>query len=136
MILLLISVLAARDDAAAAGAAYRDGLEALRANRCDDAVAKFQMALKCEPRETDRLQYRDRDGRHKEPYYPHYYWSQARALQARSEADPARQRQLYREAVTHLELTGHADAAAALASVKAELAVVEKLASTPVTEDA
>lgn len=136
MLALLLSVLAACDDAALAGAAYRDALEALRTGRYEDAVARLQEAVRCEPRETEKLQYRDRDGRHKEPYFPHYVWAQARTLQARAEPNPARQRRLYREAVTHLELTEHPSAAQALASVSADLAAVEKLASTPATEDA
>src|SRR5688500_10938432 len=106
MTILLLVLLGTFDDAQA-GAACRAGSDAVREGRYEDAVVKLQEALRNQPRETDRLQYRDRDGLHKEPYYPHYIWAQARALQARTEKDPTRQRQLLREAMTHLDLTQH-----------------------------
>jgi len=134
MILLLLLSLSLRDDAAVAGAAYRDAQEALRLGRCEDAVAKLQEALRAEPKETDKLLYRDREGRHREAYYPHYVWSQARALQARSEANPVRRRELLREAQAHAELTEHPGAAALLESVKADLAAVKNPAPAPPPE--
>jgi Flp pilus assembly protein TadD len=71
MILLLLLSLALGDDAAVAGAAYREAQDALRLGRCEDAVAKLQEALRAEPKETEKLLYRDREGRHREAYYPH-----------------------------------------------------------------
>lgn len=125
--MLLLLLLLAADEAAQAGAAYREALEAVRQARYDDAVVRLQDAIRFEPRETDRLQYRDKDGRQQHPYHPHFVWSQARVLQARAEKVPARQRQLYREAVTHLELTSHPQAPALLDLAKAELTAVEKI---------
>jgi hypothetical protein len=131
MILLLLLSLAFGDDAAVAGAAYREAQDALRLGRCEDAVAKLQEALRAEPKETEKLLYRDREGRHREAYYPHYVWSQARTLQARGEANPTRRRDLLREAQAHLELTEHPGAAGLLETVKAELAAVKNPAPAP-----
>src|SRR3954467_9016504 len=103
----LLFLLACCDDTAQAGAAYRDALDALRQERYDEAVTRLQEALRFEPRETAKLLYRDREGRHADPYNPHYFWSQARTLQARGEADLTRRRNLLREALAHLELTEH-----------------------------
>jgi hypothetical protein len=133
--LRLLLVLACCDDTAQAGAAYRDALEALRLERFEETVTRLQEALRLEPKETTKLLYRDRDGRHADPYHPHYYWSQARALQARSEADPARRRNLLRDALTHLELTEHPEAAALMARVKGDLATAEKIEVPPSRED-
>jgi hypothetical protein len=129
MTLLLLVLLAAFDDDAQAGAAYRAAEEAARQGQHEEAVAKLQEALRSQPRESDRLKYRDRDGLHLEPYFPHYLWAQTRAAQARAEKDRSRQRQLMREAITHLELTHHPSAPELLKTVKEELAVVEKSAS-------
>jgi hypothetical protein len=126
---LLLFVLAAFGDDAQAGGACRAAVEAVRQGRYEEAVEKLQVALRNQPRETDRLQYRDRDGLHKEPYYPHYVWAQARTLQARAEKENARQRQLLREAITHLELTQHPAGPELLGAVKEELAAVEKAAN-------
>lgn len=123
-------------DAAQAGAAYKEALDAVRLGKYEDAVARLQEAIRHEPRETDRLQYRDKEGRHKEAYYPHYVWAQARALQARGETGLGRRRELLREAIAHLELTQHPQAATLAAAVKDDLAEVEKTAATPVTPDA
>src|SRR5436305_1800231 len=129
MTLLLLVLLATADDDASAGAAYRAAEEAIRQGRHEEAVAKLQAALRSQPRETERLKQRDRDGLHLEPYFPHFVWAQTRVTQARAEKDSSRQRQMLREAITHLELTHHASAPELLKSVKEELAVVEKSAS-------
>jgi hypothetical protein len=129
MTLLLLVLLSALDDNAAAGAAYRAAEEAARQGKHEDAVAKLQEALRGQPRESDRLKYRDEDGLHLEPYYPHFLWAQTRGAQARAEKDSSRKRQLLREAITHLELTHHPSAADLLKTVKEELATVEKSAS-------
>lgn len=134
--ILLLFALTCCDDAAQAGAAYRDAQEALRAGRYDEAVAKLQEAIRFEPRETDKLMYRDRDGRHREAYYPHYVWSQARTQQAQAESNPDRRRTLLREALTHLDLTEHPSASSLSESVKKDLATAEKLASGPTAADA
>lgn len=135
MSILAAMVLAVAADEAQAGAAYKEAIEAVRVGRYEEAVSRLQEAIRHEPRETDRLQYRDREGRHTEAYYPHYVWSQARALQARGETGLARRRELLREAITHLDLTRHPKAAAMLDTVKAELAEIEKTAATPTTAD-
>jgi len=132
--LVLLVLLAAPDDTALAGTAYREAVDAVREARYDDAVAKLQEAIRVEPRETDRLQYRDKEGRQLHAYYPHFVWSQARILQARAEKTPARQRQLYREALTHLDLTSHPQAAALVDTARKELAEVEKIAPPPSPE--
>jgi hypothetical protein len=129
MTLLLLVLLAAFDDDAQAGAAYRAAEDAARQGRHEEAVAKLQEALRSQPRESERLKYRDVDGLHLEPYYPHLLWARTRAAQAREEKDSSRQRQLLREAITHLELTHHPSSPELLKSVKDELAVVEKSAS-------
>ncbi len=128
MMLLLLVLLATADDDAAAGAAYRAAEEAARQGRHEEAVAKLQEALRNQPRENDRLKYRDRDGLHLEPYFPHFLWAQTRATQARAEKDVSRQRQLIREAITHLELTHHPSGPELLKTAKEELAAVEKSA--------
>jgi hypothetical protein len=133
-LLTLLVLLAARDDTALAGTAYREAVEAVRQARYDDAVAKLQEAIRYEPRETERLQYRDKEGRQLHAYHPHFVWSQARVLQARAEKTPARQRQLYREALTHLDLTSHPQAAALVDTARMELAEVEKIAPPPSPE--
>jgi hypothetical protein len=130
MIALLL-VLFCCDDAAQAGAAYRDALEAIRKKTYDDAIAKLQEALRYQPRETDRLIYRDRDGRHREAYYPHYFWAQARSLQARGEANAAQRQEHLREAQLHLELSEHPETAGALESVKREITDLEKATAPP-----
>jgi tetratricopeptide (TPR) repeat protein len=132
--LTLLVLLAARDDTAQAGTAYREAVDAVNQARYEDAVAKLQEAIRFEPRETERLQYRDKEGRQLHAYHPHFVWSQARVLQARAEKSPARQRQLYREAITHLDLTSHPQAAALLDTAKKELTEVEKLAPPPTAD--
>jgi len=136
MALLLLFLTAACDDDALAGAAYREALEATRLERYEEAIARLQEALRNQPKETDKLLYRDRDGRHKDPYYPHYTWSQIRAIQARKEQGPSRQRELFREAIAHLELTTHPGAAGTVEEVRTELAAVEQMLATRVTTDA
>jgi hypothetical protein len=128
MTLLLCVLLSAFDDDAQAGAAYRAAEEAARQGQHEEAVARLQEALRSQPRESDRLKYRDRDGLHLEPYFPHFLWAQTRAAQARSEKDRSRQRLLIREAMTHLELTHHASAPELLKTLKEELAAIEKSA--------
>lgn len=132
--LSLVLVLFGFDEASMAGAAYRDALEALKQSRYDDAVARLQEALRHEPRETDKLLYRDREGRHDDPYHPHLVWSKVRALQAKDEPNPANRVKLLREAVTHLELT-EVKADAQLDALKRDLADAEKLASAPAPAD-
>src|SRR4029079_1316016 len=78
--------------------------------------------------ENERLKCRDRDGLHLDPYSPHFLWAQTRATQARAEKDSSRQRQLIREAITHLELTQHPSGPELLKTAKQELAAVEKSA--------
>jgi hypothetical protein len=129
--MLLVLLLASWDEAAQAGTAYREAVEAVRQNRYDEAVSKLQEAIKYEPRENPRLAYRDKDGRQSHAYHPHFVWSQARILQGRAETDPAKARTLYRDAVTHLELTSHPQAAALLDTARKELAEAEKKAGTP-----
>jgi hypothetical protein len=136
MMMFLLLLLASWDEAAQAGSAYREAVEAVRQERYDEAVAKLQEAIRFEPRESARFQYRDKDGRQSHPYHPHFVWSQARILQGRAEKDPVRQRQLYREAITHLELTSHQQAAALLETARKELAVVEKNAAAAPAPDA
>ncbi|HLH29450.1 MAG TPA: hypothetical protein VKW77_11060, partial [Acidimicrobiales bacterium] len=68
----LLAVLLACDDTALAGAAYQEAEAALRESKYDAAVRKAQEALRLEPKETDRLLYRDREGRQRIAYYPHY----------------------------------------------------------------
>jgi hypothetical protein len=128
MTLLLLILLAAADDDAAAGAAYRAAEESARQGRHEEAVAKLQEALRNQPRENQRLKYRDGEGLHLEPYFPHFLWAQTRTTQARAEKDSSRQRQLIREAITHLELTHHPSGPELLKTVKEELAAVEKAA--------
>ncbi len=134
--LIVALVLVCFDDAALAGAAYRDALDALRENRYDDAVARLQEAIRLEPRETEKLIYRDREGRHSDPYHPHLVWARARILQARSTPDPAARVKLLREALTHLDLTDPPPAAAALDALKRELAEAEKEALPSSADDA
>jgi tetratricopeptide (TPR) repeat protein len=136
MIQLLLVLATACDDDAAAGAAYRAALEALNQGMYEEAVGKIQESLRHQPRETDKLYYRDRDGRHKEAYYPHFAWAQVRALQARKETAAARRRELIRDGLVHLDLTAHPDAAALRDALRGELAVVEKALSEPAPEDA
>ncbi len=129
--LTLLLVLGCGDDAAQAGAFYREALEALRENHYDDAVARLQEALKVEPRETDKLLYRDREGRHREAYYPHYVWAQARILQSRGESRPVARQEQLREALLHLDLTEHPDRAGMLARTKADLSDLERASTAP-----
>jgi hypothetical protein len=134
--MLLVLLLASWDEAAQAGTAYREAVEAVRLNRHDEAVVKLQEAIRFEPRESARLQYRDKDGRQSHPYHPHFVWSQARILQARAEKDPSRARTLYREAITHLELTSHSQAGVVLDAARKELVEVEKKAAAAASPDA
>jgi len=131
MTYLLVVLLGACNDDAQAGAACRAATDAVRQGHYDEAVEKLQEALRNQPRESERLQYRDREGLHKDPYYPHYVWAQARLLQARADKDIARQMKLFREATTHLELTQHPSAPETLKAVKEELAAIEKAAAAP-----
>jgi hypothetical protein len=129
MLLVLLSGLS--QDAAEAGFWYRQAQESILEGRYEEAVGRLQQALRSVPRETDKLLYRDRQGRHKEPYYPHYLWGQARTLEAQSQSDPLRRRSLLREAVTHLELSEHPQVGALLADVKKELSTLEKAEPPP-----
>src|SRR5258708_2799929 len=131
MTFLLFVLLGACNDDAQARAACRAATDAVGQGQYDEAVAKLQEALRNQPRESERLQYRDREGLHKEPYYPHYVWAQARMLQARADKDVARQMKLFREATTHLELTQHPSAPETLKAVREELAAIEKAAAAP-----
>jgi hypothetical protein len=126
---LLLAVLLCCDDTALAGAAYQEAQEALREAHYDDAVRKLQEALRLEPRETDRLLYRDRQGRQKVAYFPHFLWAEARTLQARDEKDPQARTRLLREALTHLDLTSHPSAGERREAVKKDLALAEKAAA-------
>lgn len=128
---LLFVLLGVCFDDSQAGAACRAATDAVRQGQYDDAVAKLQEALRNQPRESDRLQYRDREGLHKEPYYPHFVWAQARTLQARAEKERGAQIKLFREALTHLELTRHPSGEETLKAVKEELAALEKAAAAP-----
>lgn len=128
---LLFVLLGVCDDDAQAGAACRAATDAVRQGRYGEAVEKLQEALRHQPRESERLQYRDREGLHKEPYYPHYVWAQARMLEARAEKDAARQMNLFREAAAHLELTQYPSAPETLKAVREELAAIEKAAAVP-----
>ncbi len=127
---ILLAGLLALGDAAQAGAAYREGLEEIRKSRFDAAVAKFREAVQHEAAETDKLQYRDNQGRQSHEYYPQYEWARARILQAEGEAPPERKREFLQEAILHLGLTKHPQAAARLGEAKARLAEAEKLLST------
>src|SRR5262245_44573156 len=131
MMLLLFVFSAACFDDAQAGAACRAAGDAVRQGRYDEAVTTPQEALRNQPRESERLQYRDSEGLHKEPYYPHFVWAQARTLQARAEKDRGAQIKLFREAVTQLELTRHPSGPDTLKAVKEELATLEKAVSAP-----
>jgi hypothetical protein len=133
---LLLAVLLSCDDTALAGAAYQEAEAALRDSKYDAAIRKAQEALRLEPKETDRLLYRDREGRQKIAYYPHYLWARARALQARDEKDLPTRVQELREAVTHLELSSHPSARELLESTKKDLALAEKAAAAPPEADA
>jgi len=127
--LLLLLTLSCCDNAAEAGAAYREAQEALADARYEVAIRKLQEALRLEPRETDRLLYRDREGRQRIAYYPHWVWSQARAAQARAEKNPQQRIQLLREALTHLELSDHPSAKELTEPLRRDLAALEKAAA-------
>jgi hypothetical protein len=131
MMLLLLVLLGVCFDDAQAGAACRAAADAVRQGQYDEAVAKLQEALRQQPRESERLQYRDGEGLHKEAYFPHFVWAQARALQARAEKDRAAKIKLFREAVTQLELTRHPSGPDTLKGVQEELAALEKAAAAP-----
>jgi len=127
--LLLLLALSWRDNAAEAGAAYREAQEALADARYEVAIRKLQEALRLEPRETDRLLFRDREGRQKIAYYPHWVWSQTRAAQSRAEKNPQQKIQLLREALTHLELSDHPSARELAEPLRRDLAALEKAAA-------
>ncbi|HZE97156.1 MAG TPA: hypothetical protein VE981_09015 [Planctomycetota bacterium] len=129
--ILVLFLLACRDDAAQAGAACRDAEQALSRGDFEEAVGRLQEALRFQPRETEKLLYRDREGRHGDPYYPHYVWARARTLQARAETDPLLRRQHLQEALSHLDSTRHPEAAALREPLKNELAAAERRASAP-----
>ena len=135
MILLLLVLATTCDDDAAAGSAYRAALEALNQGKYEEAVGKLQESLRHQPRETDKLFYRDRDGRHKEEYYPHFVWAQVRSRQAGKEPAAARRREWIRDGLVHLDLTAHPDAAGLRDTLRGDLAVVEKALSEPAPED-
>lgn len=128
---LLLAVLLSCDDTALAGAAYQEAQEALRESRYDVAIKKLQDAVRLEPRETDRLMYRDRQGRQKIEYYPHYLWAQIRILQARDQKDLQVRMQFLGEALTHLELSAHSSSPGLLEEAKKDLAAAEKAAAVP-----
>jgi hypothetical protein len=127
--MFLLLLLGSWDEAAQAGTAYREAVEAVRENRYDEAVAKLQEAIRFEPRESAKFNYRDKDGRQSHSYHPHFVWSQARVLQARAEKDETRKQKFYREAITHVELTSHPQAAGLLETARKELALAEKNAA-------
>ena len=131
MHLLLLLVLGQVGDAAKAGAAYDQGLGELRKERYVTAVLKFQEAIKHQSKETHKLLYRDNRGRHKDPYYPHYYWAQARIRQAEREAVPEKKRALLQEAISHLVLTIHPKALALQNEAKVKVARIKTPASPP-----
>ncbi|RPH35102.1 MAG: hypothetical protein EHM91_17650, partial [Planctomycetota bacterium] len=134
--MLLVLLLASWDEAAQAGTAYREAVEAVQGKRYDEAIVKLQDAIRFEPRESAKFQYRDKDGRQSHPYHPHFVWSQARILQARAEKDPARQQKLYREAIIHLELTSHHQAGVVLDTARKELGDADKRAAATASPDA
>lgn len=135
MILLLLVLATTCDDDAAAGSAYRAALDAMTQGKYEEAVGKLQESLRHQPRETDKLFFRDRDGRHKEAYYPHFVWAQVRSQQSRKEPAAARRRELIRDGLVHLDLTAHPDASGLRDTLRADLAVVEKALSEPAPED-
>ena len=127
--LLLLFALSWCDNAADAGAAYREAEDALANARYEVAVRKLQEALRLEPRETDRLLFRDRQGRQNIAYYPHWIWAQTRAAQARLEKNPQQRIQMLREALTHLELSDFPPAKEMLDPLRRDLAALEKAAA-------
>jgi hypothetical protein len=127
--------LLARGDAAQAGAAYKQGLDELKRGRYEEAARKFAEALAHVPQETDKLLYRDDEGRHADPYYPHYGWAQARARQAEAEPAAGRKRRLLEEAVAHLGLSRHPSAAKALEEARATLEALDRAAAAPPPPD-
>jgi hypothetical protein len=128
---LLLAVLLCCDDTALAGAAYQEAQEALKESHYDAAIHKLQEAVRLEPKENERLMYRDRQGRQKIEYYPHYLWAQIRTRQARDEKDPQVRTQFLREALTHLELSAHPSAPALADTARKDLAAAEKAAAAP-----
>ena len=135
MIVLFLVLTAAFDEDALAGIAHREALEAMGQGNYEHAIGRLQDALRHQPRETDKLLYRDRDGRHKEPYYPHHVWAQVRALQAKKEPAPPRRRELLRDGIVHLDLTSHPEAAALKETLRGELAAVEKALAAAASGD-
>lgn len=124
--LKVMLVLICCDNAAEAGAAYREAQEALAAAHHEVAIRKLQEALRLEPRETDRLLFRDREGRQKLAYYPHWVWAQTCAAQARAEKNPQQKIQFLREALTHLELSDHPSAKELTEPLRRDLTALEK----------
>lgn len=124
--LFLLLSLGLTADAAKAGAAYREGLEALKTGRYDAAVLKFKEALRHEAGETAKLQYREGAKRRKHAYFPHFEWARARMLQAGGEKNAGGKVKFLQEAVVHLGLTRAPNARTVLVSARAKLAEAEK----------
>jgi hypothetical protein len=124
--LMLLLPAGAGDPAADAGNAYRQALEALEAQKYEEAVKLVQAALQKVGEENESLKYRDSVARHRHAYYPYYQWARARLLQAKRESSIFARRDLLQDAIGRLGQTRHPDAARILEEAKADLASAEE----------
>jgi hypothetical protein len=126
MFAVLILALAVGDAVTEAGTAYREALDAVKAENYEGAIQLLSGAIQRVGEETDVLKYRDSTARRLLPYYPYYEWGCTRELQAKKETSILTRRDLLKDAVTRLGQTRHPDGPRLLEDVKKQLAEVEK----------